>query len=382
MKKADRRRRVPHSNPAALDALVDEVLVDAYGEDEQLWAFRQAFEDHVCVPCDGTVVGEPVKVIQFDYDGNTRRALTSCRRADGREYVVAASDVVLAPTTQGDRYIAAYRKWLGLSPRLSEHGRKERPQLCAPVPDLQRERIDLVVLSVKQKTARCRLLENAGTVTLRAGRLWKLSPGWIATVKPRKQWTYSGIWYLSGEIESTRLDVAALNLVPLRLEEQGEWNPAEEYWGEEGEPIEEWAKPIIARGPRPEFEMEQVLPGADSEDPFSDPISKSNDCKDRGQLDRAYRILMGLCETDLRCLDAHSHLGNLAFELAPQDAIRHYEAGFRIGGLSLGDGFDGVLRWAGLTTGRFFDACTASDYVCGVWSDLTRPSGYSIACFG
>ena len=28
------------------------------------------------------------------------------------------------------------------------------------------------------------------------------------------------------------------------------------YWGEEGEPIEEWATPIIARGPRPMYEME------------------------------------------------------------------------------------------------------------------------------
>jgi hypothetical protein len=52
-----------------------------------------------------------------------------------------------------------------------------------------------------------------------------------------------------------------LGLVPLKLEDQGNWDPAEEYWGEQGEPIEKWAKPIIARGPRRQFE--QVLPGAD-----------------------------------------------------------------------------------------------------------------------
>ena len=34
-----------------------------------------------------------------------------------------------------------------------------------------------------------------------------------------------------------------------------------------------------------------------------------------------------------------------SFEHRPEDAIRHYEAGFRIGELSLGDGFDGVLPW-------------------------------------
>ena len=28
-----------------LDELIEQITVDAYGEDEQLWAFRQAFED-------------------------------------------------------------------------------------------------------------------------------------------------------------------------------------------------------------------------------------------------------------------------------------------------------------------------------------------------
>ena len=59
----------------------------------------------------------------------------------------------------------------------------------------------------------------------------------------------------------------------------------------------------------------------------------------------AYKILMNLCQTDLRCLDAHSHLCNFVFDHRPKDAVRHYEAGFRIGELSLGVGFDGVLPW-------------------------------------
>jgi hypothetical protein len=55
---------------------------------------------------------------------------------------------------------------------------------------------------------------------------------------------------------------------------------------------------------------------------------------------------MDLCQADLRCLDAHAHLGNLVFDRHPADAIRHYEAGFRIGELSLGQGFDGLLPWS------------------------------------
>jgi len=97
-------------------------------------------------------------------------------------------------------------------------------------------------------------------------------PGEIVTVEPRKYWRFSNHPYLSGEILSTRLDVAALGLVPLRLRDMGMWDPDKEYWGEEGEPVEEWAKPIIVRGPRREYEMEQVIPGEDPDDPFSDPI--------------------------------------------------------------------------------------------------------------
>jgi hypothetical protein len=46
---------------------------------------------------------------------------------------------------------------------------------------------------------------------------------------------------------------------------------------------------------------------------------------------------------DFRCLDVHAPLGNLGFDRRPEDAIRRYEVGFRIGELSLGKSFDGLL---------------------------------------
>ena len=60
MKHTERQGR----NAAALDELIEEIAVDASGEDEGLWAFRQAFEDGVPVPCDAFVVGEPVSVCE------------------------------------------------------------------------------------------------------------------------------------------------------------------------------------------------------------------------------------------------------------------------------------------------------------------------------
>jgi len=115
---------------------------------------------------------------------------------------------------------------------------------------------------------RCRLLGSGRVITLRASDLWEVVPGAIATVMPRKQWRYAGHPYISGELQATRIDVKALNLVPLALCGMGIWDPEEAYWGEEDDPIEEWAKPIIAWGPRPLFEMEQVLPGENPQDPF------------------------------------------------------------------------------------------------------------------
>ena len=86
-----------------------------------------------------------------------------------------------------------------------------------------------------QKAANCRFLNNDATVTLRAGRLWDIVPGEIASVKVGKRWVYGGNPYISGTIESKRLDVKALRLVPLGLEACGRWDPAEEYWADSGE---------------------------------------------------------------------------------------------------------------------------------------------------
>ena len=333
----------------AVDNLIEQITIDAYGESEQLWAFRQAFEEDVTVPCDALVLGEPVTVMKFDFDGNERHGLTAkCRRLDGREYVVAVSDVVFLQGTEGGRYGAAYRKWMGLTPF--------PPKTASPVAGKTlhetagsvihaKDMVDLAVLSVKSLTARCRFLGNDRTVSLRSRRAWV--PGEIVRVKLRKEWT-SGDPHLSAEIKSDRIDAPALGLTPLRLEDRGLWNPIDEYWGEEGEPIEGWAKRIIAYGPRQAFEMEQVLPGYDFADPECDPVGVSNDLKDSGDTQGAYKLLMELCEADLRCLDAHAHLGNLAFgrmTWEAQGAARHYEVGFRIGELSLPEGFDGVLPW-------------------------------------
>ena len=95
--------------------LLDDILVDAYGEDEQLWAFRQVIEDEVQLPAEGSVIGETVQVTKIDYDGNQQRGLrATCRKAGGKTHQVALEDVEFPADSKATPYIAAYRKWLGI----------------------------------------------------------------------------------------------------------------------------------------------------------------------------------------------------------------------------------------------------------------------------
>ena len=103
--------RSGHSNRdlAALEELIKEITVDAYGDDEKFWAFRQAFEDNVALPADGFVIGEPVSVVAIDYDGDERHGLTmKCCRKDGTQYLIAASDVLFPAGSDGANHLAAW----------------------------------------------------------------------------------------------------------------------------------------------------------------------------------------------------------------------------------------------------------------------------------
>jgi hypothetical protein len=101
------------------------------------------------------------------------------------------------------------------------------------------------------------------------------------------------------------------------------------------------------------FEMAQVLPGVDPGDFDADPIVEASELNAAGDHAGACEVLMKLLAADLRCLDAHAHLGNFELDRRPAQALRHYEVGLGIGALSLGTDFEGVLPW-GLIDNRPF----------------------------
>jgi len=133
-------------------------------------------------------------------------------------------------------------------------------------------------------------------------------------------------------------------IVPLKLIPFGTWNPADR--GGDGERIQKWMKPFIARGPRPSFEMQQILPGWDPDDPGSDPIGEAVDLAESGKIARAKTLLERLLAKDIRCLDAHETLGTIAFSTNARAALNCYERGVLIGRFTVSEDFKGVLPWA------------------------------------
>jgi hypothetical protein len=346
-------------NKEELNNLVDEITVDAYTDDEQLSAFRQAFEDEVTLPAGASLIGEPVTVLEIEYDGNERRGLTARCRRHGSVYTVAAQDLSFPDGSNASRFIAAYRLWLGVEPYPHV---KKWPKAFEDELDISKS-IELVALAVEKGAVSCRILEKDYTLTLRPSKYLEIAPGEIITVSPRKKWHHGGRLCLAGEIIASRTDIPALNLVPLRLRETGMWDPGQHYWGEPDEPKEPWTRPIIKRGIRPEYEMEQVLPGEDPDNPDTDPILEAVEMKQAGDRKKARRMLMDMLASDLRSLDAHAHLGNFAFDRNPEMAVRHYDMGVKIGELSLGKDFTGLLPW-GRIDNRPFLRCLCGYGLC------------------
>ncbi|HEY2933718.1 MAG TPA: hypothetical protein VGK99_18435 [Acidobacteriota bacterium] len=64
-----------------LDQLIEEITVDAYTDDEKLWAFRQVMEDEIDLPADGLIIDEPVEIIEIDYDDTATHSRRPAQQA-------------------------------------------------------------------------------------------------------------------------------------------------------------------------------------------------------------------------------------------------------------------------------------------------------------
>jgi hypothetical protein len=101
---------------AELDALIEELTVDAYGDEEQLTGFLTGAEDALNAPEPAIIVGVPVQVVKVDAGLDVRRGLTAICERDGTRHEVSLADLTFPIDSQLGRVTAAYRRWLGYAP--------------------------------------------------------------------------------------------------------------------------------------------------------------------------------------------------------------------------------------------------------------------------
>jgi hypothetical protein len=95
---------------AKLDALIEEAVVDAYGDEEQVVGFFTMLEEHLALPFTVSILGVEAVVEKVDMtrDG---RIVAVCRR-EGVKLRIEILDLPLPkPTPVGAEWIAAYSYW-------------------------------------------------------------------------------------------------------------------------------------------------------------------------------------------------------------------------------------------------------------------------------
>ena len=95
---------------ARLDELVEEALVDAYGESEQATGFYTMMENDLRLPFETEILGMPVTVEGIDITEDDQ--LVAVCRKDKTKQRISVSELPLPlPLPKGAEWIAAYRYW-------------------------------------------------------------------------------------------------------------------------------------------------------------------------------------------------------------------------------------------------------------------------------
>ena len=101
---------------AELDALIDDLTLDAYNDDERLAGFLVGAAEALATRQVATIVGTEVDVVAIVDGSDERRGLEAvCVRA-GAESRVSLADLVFGAGSEIALVVAAYRHWMGLEP--------------------------------------------------------------------------------------------------------------------------------------------------------------------------------------------------------------------------------------------------------------------------
>lgn len=105
-----RKRRRSGLSVAKLDTLIEEALVDAYGDSEQRTAFFTVIEDALALPFTTQVLGVDVTVERLDLTAD-EQIVAVCRHGRVRQRIPILDLPLPDPPPQGTEWIEAYRRW-------------------------------------------------------------------------------------------------------------------------------------------------------------------------------------------------------------------------------------------------------------------------------
>src|SRR5437762_13851142 len=94
-----------------LEALMEEALIDAYGESEQRVGFLTMLENHLAVPFTTNILGIPVRVERVDLN-DAEEIVAVCRRERQRQVIAILNLPLPSPPPVGWEWIEAYRHWV------------------------------------------------------------------------------------------------------------------------------------------------------------------------------------------------------------------------------------------------------------------------------
>jgi hypothetical protein len=107
------RRQSGHGrepSEAKLDRMIEDAIVDAYGESEQIVGFYTMLEDNLTLPFKTEMLGVEVTVERIDLTDD-ERIIAVCSRGRARQRVPLLDLPLPSPSPAGADWIAALRRW-------------------------------------------------------------------------------------------------------------------------------------------------------------------------------------------------------------------------------------------------------------------------------
>jgi Calcium binding len=90
---------------------VEEAIVDAYGDSEQLVGFLTILEENLACPFTTTILGTSVRVERGSFN-DADEIVAICRRGQQRQMIPILNLPLPSPPPPGSEWIEAYRHWV------------------------------------------------------------------------------------------------------------------------------------------------------------------------------------------------------------------------------------------------------------------------------